>query len=278
MNPNARLLVTGASSRGWHRLQTFLECPQKFAWTYRVNAEHNTAEKQETAPLIRGTLTHLGLAHYYARLRETQQGRDPELFLTPEDAISLYSRYKGAPYMEHAEEITACVQGYIRKYAAVDTFKVLAVEELYEARIGGYLFTGRLDLVVEDTRGGVWVFDHKTTGRIEAKQREFYTISGQLLGYRWLARQNLGARFMGLRINLIQHGNGDFKYERPQLGQAPHLYSRFEDTVITTEKAIEALDASGRAVEQWPVAMNEMTCYGRYGACPHIEKCKWGPG
>jgi hypothetical protein len=293
MSNSPRILFTGASPRGWHRLQTVLECPQKFAWEYRYGKEgfddprriallsdklkQDEAQKSNSPALIRGTLIHLGLAHYYARLKETQNGRDPELYLPPEDALRVFCAAQGPHYEEHCEEITACVKGYIDKFQPVDKYKVLHVEELFEARIGGYLFTGRLDLVVEDTRGVVWAFDHKSTGRMESKQREFYSISGQLIGYRWLVRGVYGDRFGGLKINLIQHGNGDFRYERPQLLQAPHLYSRFPQTVIDAERRIAELDDSGRPYSEWPTSMNEMTCYGRYGACKHIEKCKWGP-
>ena len=97
-----RILFTGPSPRGWHRLQTVLECPQKFAWEYRwgregydaaerVAAHMNVPKEEPDKPgLNRGTLLHLGLAHYYARLREQQNGRDPELYLKPEDAITLF--------------------------------------------------------------------------------------------------------------------------------------------------------------------------------------------
>ena len=75
-----RILFTGASPRGWHRLQTVLECPQKFAWEYRYGREgfddpkriallsaklkQDEEQKSNSPALIRGTLIHLGLAHY----------------------------------------------------------------------------------------------------------------------------------------------------------------------------------------------------------------------
>jgi hypothetical protein len=286
--PEQRILYTGPSPRGWHRLQTVLECPQKFAWEYRWGKEgydaaervaaHMNAPKEEPDKpgLNRGTLLHLGLAHYYARLREKQNGRDPELYLSPTDAIKVFCEAQGGPYPQHRDDIIQCVQGYVEKYGDSDRFKVLHVEELFDAMIGGFRFTGRLDLVVEDTRGRVWAFDHKGSGRIESKHREYYSVSGQLLGYQWLARGAFGERFAGLRINLIQHGNNDFKYERPQLLQAPSLLSQFPQTVVDAENRILELEAQDRAYDRWPKAMNEMTCFGRYGACPHIEKCKWG--
>jgi hypothetical protein len=284
-----RILYTGPSPRGWHRLQQVLECPQKFAWRYRwgregydddsdrVRAVAAKSEDTENKPgLNRGTLLHLGLAHYYARLREEQNGRDPELYLKPADAIRVFSQVHGYPYTLHCDDMVECVKSYIEKYGVSDKFKILHVEELFEATIGGYLFTGRLDLVVEDTRGRVWAWDHKGTGRIESKHREYYSVSGQLLGYRWLAQGAFGDRFAGLRINLVQHGNNDWKFERPQLMQAPALLAQFPQTVVDAEKRILQLEAEGRPYDQWPKAMNEMTCFGRYGACEFIEKCKWG--
>ena len=283
-----RILFTGPSPRGWHRLQTVLECPQKFAWEYRwekdgyddqyrvMAASYRQKEEEDKPGLNRGTLLHLGLAHYYARLRETQNGRDPELYLPPDAAIRLFCEAQGGPYPQHCDGIIECVEGYINKYGSSDRFKILHVEEMFEANIGGYSFTGRLDLVVEDSRGRVWAFDHKGTGRIESKHREYYSVSGQLLGYRWLAQGVYGERFAGLRVNLIQHGNNDWKYERPQLLQAPALLKQFPQTVVDAEQRILELEAQERPYDQWPKAMNEMTCFGRYGACKHIEKCKWG--
>jgi len=31
-----------------------------------------------------------------------------------------------------------------------------------------------------------------------------------------------------------------------------------------------------RDVHNYPMAMNELTCYHRYGACQFVDKCRWG--
>ena len=162
---NPRILFTGPSPRGWHRLQTALECPQKFAWEYRygkvgfddprrialLSDKLKQAEEQKSnsPALVRGTLIHLGLAHYYARLRETQNGRDPELYLPPEDALRVFCAAQGSHHEVHYDEILACVKGYIEKYSVTDKYKILHVEEMFEAKIGNYQFTGRLDLATK---------------------------------------------------------------------------------------------------------------------------------
>lgn len=270
------ILITGPSPRGWHRIQTMLECPQKYAYTYLYKMEGADDGEGDRTPLVRGSLLHLGLAHYYKRIQRRQQQEDPDLYYTPAEAIRLYASIMKGLYKDHAEDMVQCLQAYEDHYAMRENYKILHVEELFSAYIGKYYYTGRLDLVVEDSRGQVWALDHKGSGRIEAKHREFYAMSGQLIGYRWLARSAFGTRFAGFKLNLIQHGNNNFQFERPAISPTPYLNSRFTQTILDAEERIEALEASGRAVDEWPLAMNEMTCYGRYGACPHTEKCRWG--
>lgn len=268
-----KILYTGPSTRGWHRLQTFIECEQRFAWSY---LDPNKAQESPSPPLIRGTLVHIGLAHYYARMRESQQQRDPDVFYPPQEAIHIFADASGPAYVTHASDIAACITAYIQWYEGREDFEVLHVEEMFTAHIGGYPFTGRIDLIVRDARGQVWAFDHKSTGYIEDTHQQFYSVSGQLIGYRAMLQNHFGADFMGLKLNLVQHGNNNFRFMRPPTLQAPALQARFAETVVRAEREIAARIAENLPIDRWPVAMNEMTCFGRYGACPYIERCKWG--
>jgi hypothetical protein len=54
------------------------------------------------------------------------------------------------------------------------------------------------------------------------------------------------------------------------------LASQFEQTVIDAERRIARLDKSGRDALEYPKAMNELTCFTRYGACPYMDTCKYG--
>ncbi len=288
------VLVTGSSSRGWHRLQSFLECPQRFAWEHRYGVRgfdsdearcgrmtelraEERAEVSRSPNLIRGSLVHLGLSHHYARLRESQQGRDPELYLPWPDAMKVVSQKEGPVYRYHCDEMIDCVEAYIRHYADRDDFEVLHVEELIEGKIFGHTYTGRLDLVTRSPDGRIWAWDHKTTGRIEKKHKIFYSVSGQLLGYRWLLTQVYGDKVAGLRVNLIQNNKDQgFAFDRPLMDPAPHLFRNFAERVARAEELIREYDQKYPDYTKWPAAMNEMTCYGRYGACPHIEKCRMG--
>ena len=79
------LLDTGPSPFGWHRYETFLRCPQLYAWTY-----HAKEPGEDGRALAMGSLVHVGLAHHYARMRETQQGRDATAYYDPVDVLCTY--------------------------------------------------------------------------------------------------------------------------------------------------------------------------------------------
>ncbi|MCK5650632.1 MAG: PD-(D/E)XK nuclease family protein, partial [Gemmatimonadetes bacterium] len=160
MNNDDRLLIfTGPSPRGWHRLQLFLECPQRYAWNYLAGLK---GINEDAPPLVKGSLVHLGLAQHYAQLREKQQGRDPKLYFDPIEAIDIMVEAK-PHWKDHGDLAKRVMDSYLMKWRN-ERFKVVAVEELLEAQIEGYRFTGRMDLVVEDSEGKIWIIDHKTTG------------------------------------------------------------------------------------------------------------------
>ena len=270
--PTPILLDAGPSPRGWHRLQLFLECPQRFAFRHR-DGEKVRDDSHPSPPLATGSLIHVGLAHHYARMQARQQGRDPDAYYEPTDAVAALVTAKGegwAPFMATAQH---AVEAYIAQYLS-EKRTILHVEEVFEADFGGNLLTARVDLVFEDARGKVWFEDHKTTGRIDAKQPLFYAVSGQVLAYRWIGQAVYGERFGGVSLNMVQ--TDGTKFARPGLDPAPALMARFPRVVVETEARIAALDAEGRACEDWPRSPTELVCYHRYGACDFIERCKWG--
>ena len=125
------------------------------------------------------------------------------------------------------------------------------------------------------------VVTHNTTGRLTASHKSYYAVSGQLIGYSHMARQVYGERYAGLTVNLVQFANrgpDDAKFERIPLPRSPNMEARFERTVMDIEESIARMEASGRAHDDWPKAMNEMSCFGRYGACNYLDQCRHGAG
>jgi len=219
-------------------------------------------------------MMHLILAHHYLHVQATQQGKEQTEWLPPREALHQLCLQEGEAYMQHLDKILGCYEAYVHRWLD-ETITILEVEKLAYTKIGDFAFTGRFDLVYEDRRGKVWICDHKTTGRLHTKQRVFYGISGQLVGYRYLGQQIYGERFGGMILNQVQHGE-PHKFARVTLPPAPNLIRRFPQIVTDAENRIAQLEASGRKYDEYPMAVNELTCYSRYGACPHMEKCQWG--
>ena len=279
MSGEQKIIYTGPSPRGWHRLQQAAECMQKYAWMYEVPKSAKKKDESGKSPaLAKGSLIHLALAQHYARMRNAQQGKDPEEYCEPAEAVQLISKLDGVE--KFADVAIGAYKAYTMHYDEFierQQMEIVAVEELMETQSAGrYLLTGRLDLAYRDLGGRVWVMDHKTTSRLTKSQKEYYTVSGQLLGYSHMAREKYGDQFAGLMVNLIQHG--ECKFQRIELPRSPNLESRFEQIVVDIEESIERMKISGRSYDEWPKSITELVCYHRYGACRFIDQCRFGAG
>lgn len=286
MRADAKIIFTGPSPRGWHRLQQAAECLQKYGWGYespealesRAERKSGGRPKRPSAPpLAKGSLIHLALAQHYARMKADQNGEDVEAWCEPERAVNLISKFTRDE--KHAELAIDVYRRYCDIYPDdIYNMRILEVESLYQTTIADkYLFTGRMDLVWEDVVGRVKTTDHKTTGRLTTKHAEYYTVSGQLIGYRHLAQERWGERFAGMHLNLVQHG-GNMKFERLDLPRSPNLEARFEQIVVDIEESIERMKSTGRTYDDWPKSTNELTCYHRYGPCNFMAQCRMGAG
>ena len=270
--PERKILETGPSPRGWHRLQYAIECPQKYAYRYELGIE--TFNSSTSPALVKGSMMHLILAQHYNRVKNVAQGLDPDEWEEPIKTLQIKADSESPVWADNLDNIIKCFQAYLAHYP-VDPFEVLEVERLAYAQIGDHLFTGRFDLVVKDRGGKVWIIDHKTTARLLARQKKFYGISGQMIGYSYIGHSIYGEKFGGMLLNQIQH-TGKYKFDRIRLPPAPNLLRRFPQVVDDTEKLITRLKEEKRPPDQWPLAMNELTCYTRYGACPYMDHCQWG--
>lgn len=269
-----KILNTGPSPRGWHRLQLALECPQKYGWHYEVGLGQQGDKKNDSPPLIKGSLIHLALAHHYSQIKAMQNDEDPAEFEDPCIAMEIVAKKNGEAWEKEIDTCRKTFLAYLDHYSD-ENLKILEVERLAYTSIQGHVFTGRFDLIYEDRRGKVWVCDHKTTGRLHSKQRQFYGISGQLTGYAYMAAQIYGDKFAGVILNQIQHV-APYKFARNPLPPAPNLLHRFPQIVVDAESVIKGCKESGRSPRNWPMAANELTCFSRYGACPYLERCTWG--
>jgi len=136
--------------------------------------------------------------------------------------------------------------------------------------------TRRLDLVTRDKSGRYYIWDHKHQASVNAKSSATaYAIDGGFAAFRIMGKQLYGEAFGGLTLNLIcstQPG----KVVREQVPSTPHRDAHFAKWLWWAEHQIALLD---RTVDpwEWPKAQNELSCYGRYGACDGLNLCSLGP-
>lgn len=268
------LINAGPSPRGWSRLGAMLQCPQKYAYTFILPEDQGGGKGAKNSPaLIKGSLLHTGLAHHYRIMQARQNGEDEKQWFEPLVAMQLQALQEGEEWLEHLEDCNAALNAYIAHYG-VETFYVVAVEHMISTKIGDYEVTGRADLIIQSRSDNkVYIVDHKTTSRISGSQVKSYGISGQLIGYDYMGREMFGDLWGGMILNQLQHKD-PIKYNRVTLPPSPNMLVRFPQLVRDAEEMIARY--STRPVDEYPMVMNELICYHRYGACPFVDKCRWG--
>lgn len=277
-----RLIFTGPSPHGWHRLSVFLRCPSLYAYVYR--SPGMTESLASTDYLTRGTLVHVGLAHHYLRrgiverkglLHAGQTERNQEDFYTPLAAVALAAQRLASEGDRWAMPLLglaqAIVNGYLRTVAATSIdrgFKVYAVEEIATLTCGGFPYTARFDLVAEDSVG-LTAIDHKVLARPK-NAAAMYSHSGQIHGHRMLGAHLWGPKFRGVQLNAISADPTNSGIHRVVPHAAPGQVTAMPQLVFDVHSQINALDSS-RPWHAWP---RTMACLDRFeGRCPSWDRC-----
>jgi hypothetical protein len=270
-----KIIDAGPSARGWSRIGTFKRCPRLF-WTTYVDPARRTGDIP--FPLARGILGHAGLAQWFARLGCVQAGRDPNEYGTPNEGMEYTAQRMiqgGASQsrvLDAFDAALSAMEAHAKHHPyTAETMRVRAVEFLIDTEFHGFPYTARLDLVMEDARGSIWVIDHKIVGRIEDKTFTRYSLSGQFLGIGWLAERKWGSKFAGVMLNAAASRGG--AAVRRQIEPAPFALKRFPEEVARAERQILGL---GEDEGEWPMALHEQVCTSAYGPCDQYERCRWG--
>ncbi len=290
---NEKILIdAGPSRRGWHRIESFLRCPQLYALRYRSHSLKR--DGQASMPLMRGSIGHVGLAHHFARLREAQRKGNPNLYYTPREAMEIAAPRLGPLAVSLLPVAQITVAEYLSGHAD-EGFKILEVERAYETVLrdmrpprhpsvadpetGGRRveFTMRPDLIIEDQSRRKWVLDHKFVTYTRRSTSTRYTNSGQFLALRMLGQTLFGREFGGVNANVLQAAP-NCRFVRYPIDPAPGLQARFATLVLDAEERIAQLEDEDRDVLEWPATASEQTCMTAYGACPAFEICRWGEG
>jgi len=271
---NAQLLDAGPSERGWHRIQSVIRCPRLFAWR-----EVGGMRFKPTAPLVNGSLIHVALAHYYQRLKEKQVGGNPDDWLRPTEAIEALA-YKNAEesslWISAIPQIQNAYVAYANNWVG-EEWKVLEVEYQLKAHLGKekHLYTQRADLIIEDARERVWIVDHKSAYRLNSKTLRQHILDGQFIGYQLFGKAKYGDKFAGVLVNRIKLST-PHDFDRRPIEPAPQALKWFVKVIEEGERRIAQWE--GKPIEEWPMALNNQTCFGKYGACSAYDLCRFGEG
>ena len=296
-----KLLNAGSSGRGWSWRESLLRCPQKFAYRNILKIDEGSKE-----PLIKGSLVHIGLAHANVELLCEQNGwvnehmpwRDAiaEQALQEDQAIGY-----GEAWQQWVELATGATGDYLAQRVAP---RVIAVEHRLEMWIDAdgnlvdppadakkrssmatdprlallgppYLHTTRIDLLEQDQMGRFWVADYKTCYRIDARKRDGFALSGQILGLTRWGAQTYGADFGGSALQMLCLIKKGDRFPRVIPSPAPWALGEWGKTVVESEERLARLidkDPMG-----WPKTFSEQgPCMDRYGPCSYRDICMTG--
>ncbi|MDP3772890.1 MAG: PD-(D/E)XK nuclease family protein, partial [Gemmatimonadales bacterium] len=211
-----------------------------------------------------GSLLHVARMHYY-------RGQAGLPALDPVEAMR-QAPGRIAWVFDRARRIW---EGYAKWAPVADRFKVLSVEEEYEIRIGGNLFTARLDLVYQGTDGRVWIDDLKSTGGNVEKHHYEWDHAGQMAMIDVLGRAVLpavfGVPYGGITITSICTAS-TFAAARAPLQIAPAWRA---SVLEAAREGLAAIANDPRAA--WDLPPNPEACMDRWGPCDYRDLCTRGP-
>jgi hypothetical protein len=281
------VINAGKSERGYHRIGVASVCLRQYAFMYADGPDGGHAPPSDSAPLVRGSLLHLGLAHHYAHqsiakhgfaLVNGQRVEDSSELLHPVEAIEKMAEDNGPSWTGHVPSITDCLIAYGKRWGNDDAWEIVGIEHEYRMRLPGIpkernLYTQRADLVVRDKHSRkVWIIDHKTAYMIASKTARQYVLHGQFLGYDAIGRKEYGTDFGGVLLNRIRISPCEF--DRRPNEPAPASARNFVQNLVHVENLVHQYN--GLPAHQWPGTLHETVCVSKYGECPFFARCQWG--
>jgi hypothetical protein len=280
------VINAGKSERGYHRIGVASVCLRQYAFMY-ADKEGGHSPPTDSAPLIRGSMLHLGLAHHYAHQSIRKHGfalvngervEDAGELLQPIEAVERIAEENGQLWVGHVPSITDCLVAYAQRWGNDDGWDIVGIEHEYRMRLPGIpkernLYTQRADLVVrERATGKYWIIDHKTAYMIAKNTAKQYVLHGQFLGYNAIGRKEYGADFGGVILNRIRISPCEF--DRRPNEPAPASAKNFVRNLCHIENLVHQYE--GLPPDHWPGALHETVCVSKYGECAFFSRCQWG--
>ncbi len=266
----------GASSRGWHAIESFIRCPKEYQFSKVRQVQPRTMHLPE--PLSVGLLIHAARAQYLWDMR------DPANW---EEAVTLYAetfplREKQRLAPNAIDIAMRTFREYVRYWKVRPAPRPLAVEHEIKpkALIDGappWAWRGaRLDSV-ERWQGKAWIGEAKTTSSSWKKVNDTYLLHGQTMLQAALWGREETERFGplgGILMDVIVKPSGK-KEAQPQ----PRV-------AMPIEKMQTAMKWFVRDFTTWVMQTHLVTwdatverkpnCMRAYGPCDYRDLCLYG--
>ena len=259
----------GPSPCGSTFYKTLLACPREWALYYLVGLRPDKTSEA----LTYGLLWHYCLEAYYNGLLggDSFQVAAAKAY----DLVNMLVAEDG--YQEIVATLTRMLDSYFDQFSDDSkNWSTLAVEEtlIYE---GAFMYSARLDLVVEDkTDSGLWIVEHKSSRLINSHLLDSYQLDMQILGQVWLLNHcvdlNKYPTFKGVKVNIAT------KQATPQCVRLEVYPSRYH--LEAFERSIAAWDRVKDYCAEcgYPQALGHCSGYARgYGRCAYYDLCHGHP-
>ena len=171
-------------------------------WEYKYH--DRISPKEKARPLFLGSWVHACLESYY-RDGDWKIGHREYLSqydaLREEERVALETKRgrRGTPL---PDLVTRIMKSYLWYYRN-DEWEVVLTEEVFDVELKGVRFKGRIDLIIRDSRGLLWVIDHKTAATIPMAT-SFHAMDPQLFIYPWAAKKMWGMDVDGVMYNYVK--------------------------------------------------------------------------
>lgn len=190
------------------------------------------------------------------------------------EAVQVFAAEPG--YEDIFETVQRMLTGYFEFYRLRDRFRILGVEETFDLDGGGFEYSARLDVIIEDLEhGGMWVLEHKSATTATESLLTGYQMDLQVLGQVWLIQNGVDLAglppFKGVRVNICTKGSSRKPPEMHRVDVCPshdHL-AMFEEAMRSQATTAALWKGLG-----WPKHLGACNGGGRYFAtCPYFTIC-----
>jgi PD-(D/E)XK nuclease superfamily len=255
--------------------EEFKACRRK--WDYASLSRQGIEPKRAAMPLWFGTGVHEGLEHYYKSEADPVEVFDAwaekSIQEMKEDKEIKWDEATAKQFDESCDLGRKMLENYVTWASIADYSeeigfaKVLYTEREFQVPIldgNGNVarfvdrndqewemhLVGRLDLVVEDFHGRLWLLDHKTTK--DKLDPETLVLNDQMVNYLWAVQQIFGRPFEGVYYNalrkkvptvppLLKNGKGLSKAKL--IDSTPEVYMQaIEDNDLDPDDYTEILE------------------------------------